>query len=703
MKKIFYLLVISIITIYSCKNTTNNNDEMATETNPLLRNFDSEFGIPNFDSIKTEHYIPAVEKAMKMQNEEIEKLTSSKEEPNFQNVIEAYINSGYKLNVVTTIFYNMTGINSTEEIQQVSEKLGPMLSNHDDAITLNPKLFEKIKAVYDKKTTLNLTSEQDYLLDNLYKEFVNNGALLSQSEKEKLTKINEELSSLTVKFDQNLLSETNSFKLIVTKKEDLAGLPENVIATAKESAEKEGMPENWIFTTHKASMIPFIQYAQNRELREKLYKAYINRANNGNDKDNKDVIARIVQLRVLKAKLLGFDNYASYVLEKRMAKNQENVFNLLNNLWEKSLNVAKKEAKELQDIINKEGGKFKLESWDWFYYAEKLRKQKYNLEESEVSPYFKLDNVLDGVFYVLNNLYGLTFTKLDNVAIPHPESTAYEVKEADGSHKAILYLDFFPRATKEGGAWCNEYRPHHLYNGKEIQPITTVVCNFTKPTKDTPSLLTMDEVETLFHEFGHAVESMVAKNSYIKSFVARDFVELPSQILEHWAYEKDVLKYYAKHYKTGEVISDALIQKIHNSSLFNQGFATTEYLAASLLDMAFHTISDTAKIDVAKFETDYFNKIGLIPEIVSRYRSTYFGHITGGYAAGYHGYIWAGVLDNDAFEAFKEKGIFDKATAESFRKNILEVDGIEDPVKMYVNFRGREAKIDALLKNRGLL
>ncbi len=702
MKQNLFLIGFSLILLVSCNNT-NTTESTGSSDNPLLNKFETPFEVPPFDKIKPEHFLPAYEEGMKQQNEEIAAIVSNTETPTFANTIEAYMNSGELLGKVGSIFSNTNSANTNSEIQKINEEISPKLSAHRDEQTLNPKLFEKIKNIYDQKEKLNLNEEQTYLLENIYKSFVRNGALLAKEQQEELKKINSDLSSLTVKFDQNLLAETNDFKLVIEKKEDLAGLPESVIAAASETAQKDSMNGKWIFTTSKASMIPFLQYSEKRDLREKLYKAYTNRGNNNNANDNKEILANIVILRSQKAKLLGYEDYASYKLESRMAKTPAKVFELLDRLWIPAIKVAKNEAKELQSIINKEGGKFKLEAWDWGYYAEKLHKEKYNIDENALRPYFKIENVREGAFTVANKLYGLTFTQIKDIPVLHPDATAYEVKEADGSHLGVLYMDFHPRESKEGGAWCDGYRAYHIKDGKPVTPVVTVVCNFTKPTKDQPSLLSMDETETLFHEFGHAVEGLLSKNSYPTSFVAQDFVELPSQLMEHWAFDKDMLKLYAKHYQTGEVIPDELIEKLNKGGLFNQGFVTTEYLAASYLDMAYHTVKDIKEIDIEKFEKEYFKKLGLIPEIDSRYRSTYFGHIMGGYDAGYYGYIWSAVLDNDVFDAFKEKGIFDKETANSFRKNVLEKDGIEDPTKMYVNFRGREAKIEPLLKSRGLL
>ena len=701
MKLIYMLLSCCVFFFVSCEN--NSKTESSETDNPLLNVFNTPFEVPPFDSIKPAHFIPAFEEGMKQENEEIEAIINSSEEPTFENTLEAYLNSGELINKISSIFSNLNSCNTNPEIQKINEEMSPKISAHNDEIELNPKLFERIKKVYDQKEALNLNDIQKYMLESTYKLFVRNGANLPAEKQEELKKINQELSSLIVKFDQNLLAETNDFKLVIDNEKDLAGLPPSVIATASETAQSNNFPGKWVFTTQKASMIPFLQYAENRTLREKIYKAYTNRGNNNNDKDNKEVLSKIIVLRSQKASLLGYPDFASYKLEGRMSKTPEKVFELLDRLWVPALNVAKKEAKELQAIIDKEGGKFNLEAWDWMYYAEKLRTEKYNLDENNIRPYFRLENVEEGIFMVANKLYGLSFEPIKNIPLPHPDAKAFEVKESDGSHLGVLYMDIFPRESKEGGAWCDAYRSHVVRNGKEITPVVTVVCNFTKPTKELPSLLSMDETETLFHEFGHALEGLMSKTPYSENYVAQDFVELPSQIMEHWAFNKEVLKLYAKHYETGETIPDDLIEKIGNSSLFNKGFATVEYLAASLLDMAFHSEKNLTSFDVATFEKDYFQKIGLIPQIDSRYKSTYFGHITGGYAAGYYSYIWSSVLDNDAFEAFHEKGIFDKETAASFRKNILEKDGIEDPAKMYVNFRGRDAQIEPLLKNSGLL
>lgn len=671
--------------------------------NPFFSEYTTPFKIPPFSKITNEDYLPAFEKGIQENKAEIEAIVNNTEEPTFENTIVALAESGELLQKVSSVFFAEDGSNTNAELQKIAEQVSPMLSAHYDEISLNEKLFKRVKAVYNKKDELNLTEEQAYILENKYKDFERSGANLPKEKQEQLKSINQQLSSLTLKFSQNVLAETNSFMMVVDKKDDLAGLPEASIKAASELAKSKGMEGKWVFNTQKISMIPFLQYADNRDLRKKLYLGYINRANNNNEFDNKKVLSDIVKLRCEKAQLLGFKNYADYRLEPRMAKNADNVMELLNKIWDPALALAKKEAKEMQKIIKKDGGKFKLQSWDWWYYAEKIRKERYNLDENELRPYFKLENVRKGAFLVANKLYGITFEPIDNVPTIHPEQQAFEVKEADGSPLGIFFTDYFPRESKRGGAWCSDYRGHSVKDGKEIHPLVTNTCNFTKPSGDEPALLNIDEVETLFHEFGHALDAFFAKNTYSISYVARDFVELPSQIMEHWSTEPEVMKMYAKHYKTGEIIPDDLIAKMQKSSHFNQGFINTEFLAAAYLDMALHSVEKAENIDIAKFEDDFLhNKLGLIPEIESRYRCTYFRHIMGGYDVGYYGYLWAAVLDNDAYETFLEGGLFNKDIAKSFRTNILEKNGLADPAQLYRDFRGRDPKVEALLKHRGL-
>lgn len=691
-KKSLIVLAASCM-MYSCATQT--------ESNPFFSEFQTPDGVPPFDQIKLEHYEPAFRKGMEEQNKLIQAIVDSKEEPNFENVIVAFDNSSPILDRVGGVFYNLTEAETTDELTALSMKLAPVLSEHGDNISLNHDLFLKIKAVYDKKDALGLNTEQNRLLEKIYKDFVRSGANLPADKQARLRDINKQLSTLGITFSNNILNENNEFKLFVDKKEDLAGLPDWFCQSAAQEAKAAGQEGKWLFTLHNASRLPFLQYADNRDLREKMYKAYINRGNNNDKNDNKQIIKDILTLRLEKAKLLGYDCYSAFVLDNTMAKTPQTVMDFLGNLWQYALPKAKAEAAELQKLMDKEGKGQKLEAWDWWYYTEKLRKEKYNLEEDEIKPYFKLENVREGAFAVANKLYGITLTKKEGVPVYHPDVEVFEVKDADGSQLGIFYVDYFPRPGKSGGAWMSNYREQQ----GDIRPLVCNVASFTKPVGDTPSLLTLDEVETLFHEFGHGLHGLLTKCQYKGTSgtnVVRDFVELPSQINEHWATEPEVLKMYAKHYQTGEVIPDELIEKILRQKTFNQGFITTELMAAAILDMNLHNLTDMQGFDVEKFEKDAMDSLGLIPEIAPRYRTTYFNHIIGGYAAGYYSYLWANVLDNDAFEAFKEHGIFDKQTADAFRHNVLEKGNSDDPMTLYKNFRGAEPQLDPMLKNRGM-
>lgn len=691
-KKCIFILATSCM-MYSC--TTQ------TETNPFLTEFQTEHGVPPFDKIKLEHYEPAFLKGIEEQNANIDAIVNNSEAPTFENVIVALDNSSPTLDRVSAIFYNMTEAETTDDLKELSIKLAPTLSEHSDNISLNQDLFKKVDAVYQQKDALGLTTEQQRLLEETYKGFVRSGANLSPEKQARLREVNKELSTLGIKFSDNVLNENNAFKLYIDKEEDLAGLPDWFRQSAAEKAKEDGQEGKWLFTLGNASRLPFLQYSENRPLREQMYKAYINRGNNNDKNDNKKIITDIIKLRLEKAQLLGFDCYSNFVLDNTMAKNSTTVMDFLNNLWSYSLPKAKAEAVELQNIMDKEGKGEKLEAWDWWFYTEKLRKEKYNLEEDEIKPYFKLENVREGAFAVANKLYGITLTKLEGIPVYHPDVEVFEVKDADGSHLGVFYVDYFPRPGKSGGAWMSNYREQQ----GAIRPLVCNVCSFTQPVGDMPSLLTIDEVETLFHEFGHALHGLLTKCNYkgiSGTNVVRDFVELPSQINEHWATEPEVLKMYAKHYQTGETIPDSLIEKILNQKTFNQGFMTTELLAAAILDMNLHNLTDTQNLDILAYEKEAMDKLGLIPEIAPRYRTTYFNHIIGGYAAGYYSYLWANVLDNDAFEAFKEHGIFDKKTADLFRNNVLEKGNSEDPMTLYKNFRGTEPQLEPMLKNRGM-
>jgi peptidyl-dipeptidase Dcp len=692
------MLLIATVIVLSCKRQAS-----VDKSNPFFSDYNTPFNVPPFDKIKAKHYMPAFDKGINDARQELKQIIENKEDPNFQNTIEAFSNIGDLLNKVQYVFFGLSNANTTDSIQKIEMEISPKLTEFSDEITLNPELFKRVKYVYDNQAGMNLDAEQKYLLENLYKDFVRSGALLSAGDQDTLKKLNQEISVLTVKFSQNVLAETNKFRLVLNSEADLKGLPTGVVDGAAAQAKAAGLEGKWVFTTQKPSMLPFLTYSENKDLRKALYDAYLFRGNHNDSLDNKLNLSKIVELRARRAKLLGYKTHADLNLEDRMAKTPENVYTLLNELWTPALRVAKQELSEMQKIANKEGSKSAIEPSDWWYYAEKLRKEKYNLDDNELRPYFKLDNVREGAFTVANKLYGITFTPIQNIPLPHPDAQAFEVKEADGRHLAVLYMDFFTRESKRQGAWCGGYRDHRWLDGKEISPVVTVVCNFNNPNGETPSLLSLDDVLTLFHEFGHALQGMFSINKYNMGFTAQDIVELPSQINEHWATEPEVLKMYAKNYKTNEVIPDALIKKIQDSRYFNTGFDNVELLAASMLDMAYYTLEDATNIDIEKFEKDYLTKIGLIKEIEPRYRSTYFLHIIDGYDAGYYVYTWAAVLDNDAFEAFREKGIFDQSTAQSFRKNVLAPMGITDAKQSYIDFRGRDAVIEPLLKNRGLM
>lgn len=708
MKRILSVSVIAVGLLSACG--TEENDHKTTpkeKMNPFfVEKYDTPFEVPPFDLISEAHYLPAFREGIKRQKDEIQTIINNEEAPTFENTLLALENSGELLSRVSSVFYNISSANTNDEIQAIAEEISPELSAHRDDIALNEKLFARIQTLWENKATLNLNSQQTKVLENQYKSFVRGGANLPEDKKGRLREINEKISLLTLKFGQNQLAETNDFQLVIDQKSDLSGLSDDLIETAAREAGAAGMEGKWLFTLHNPSVMPFLQYADNRNLRKQIWEAYQMRGNNNNENDNKEVLRELVELRAEKALLLGYENHAAYKLEESMAGTPDEVYALLNRLWEPALEKAKKEAKDLQAKISEGGESFKLEPYDWRYYTEKIRKERYEINEEEIREYFSLDNVRDGIFDLCDRLYGLQFVKLDNVPVYHSEVVAYEVKEKNGQHVGVLYMDFHPRTSKRGGAWMTSYRSQSVENGQRKAPVISIVCNFTKPTANKPSLLTFDEVETFFHEFGHALHGLLSDVQY-KSLagtnVYTDFVELPSQVMENWAGDPAFMKEYAKHYKTGEVIPDALIEKLQRSGTFDQGFATTEYLAASLLDMHYHTTSGKLEGDINTIEREAMNKIGLIGEIIPRYRSTYFSHIfAGGYSAGYYSYIWSGVLDTDAYQAFKETSLFDQATAKAFRENILEKGGSEDPMELYVKFRGAKPGIEPLLKKRGL-
>jgi len=672
--------------------------------NLMLQKWNTPFQTPPFDEIRDEHFMPAFLETMKAEKAEVEAIANNEQEPTFKNTIEALEKSGKLLDRVSRVFGCLNGANTNDELQNISKEVAPLRAKHNDDINLNEKLFTRIKQIYEKKESLGLTPEQDTLLENYYLGIVRSGANLNDEDKAKLRNINEELSTLYVKFRQNHLKQTNAIGLVIDKDEDNAGLPDEVVQAAAELARARGMEGKWAFTLQKPSFIPFLMNSEKRNLREIVFKAYINRGNNNDEFDNKKLISRIAALRIKKANLLGYKTHADFVLERNMAKNPENVYKFLNDLWKPAFKRSKMEVADMQAIINREGHNFKLKAWDWWYYAEKVKKEKYSLDDAMLRPYFKMENVRRGAFDVARKLYGIEFVKRNDIQVYKPDVEVFEVLEADGTHLGIFYSDYYPRDGKRSGAWSSSFRSQSNIDGNFITPLVYNVGNFAKPTADKPSLMSMDEVLTLFHELGHGLNSLFGNTTYSGSRrVPRDFVELPSQIMENWAIDPAVLKTYAFHYETGEPIPKELIDKLENSKHFNQGFMTVEYLAASFLDMDWHVLTDTTEQDAAKFERESMDKIGLIPEIESRYQSTNFGHIfsSGGYSSGYYSYIWAAVLDADAFQAFKQTDLFNRKLAASFRKNVLSM-GSNDMMAQYIKFRGYEPKVDALLKRRGL-
>lgn len=695
MKKILIMMFIASLGVISCKKESCEN--------PFYCDWDTPFEVPPFDKIKIEHFKPAFLKGMEEEMAEVNAIISNTDEPTFDNTIRAMQFTGKLLQKVQRAWGPLSGANTNDSIQALQREMSPLFSRHSDDIALNEKLFERVKSVYENREKFNLTPEESKLLEDEYLGFIRSGIGLSSENKEVLRKLNSELSLLGVRFGENLLAETNAFTLVIDNEQDLSGIPEGIRAQAAAAARAKNMEGKWLFTLQNPSYIPFMTYADNRALREKMFRGYSMRGNNGNEHDNNKILADIIRLRVEKARLLGYESHADYVLERNMAKEPETVLNFLSQIWEAALPVAKAEAAAQQELIDRESGKFKLEPWDWFYYTEKIRKEKYDLSDEETKPYFSARNVTDGMFYVANRLYGLEFSERNDIPLYHPDVKTWEVKR-DNKHVGILMIDYHPRASKRGGAWCSGMRPQRIdENGKFVTPLVSMVTNFTPPSGDTPSLLTPDEASTLFHEFGHALHNLLSNTEYT-SGVSRDFVELPSQVMEHWVFEPEVLKVYAKHYQTGEVIPDALIEKIEKAGKFNQGFTTIEYLAASSLDMEYHSLTEPVELNIGEFEKKAMEKYGLISEIIPRYRSTYFNHIIGGYSAGYYSYIWCEQLDSDAFKAFKETGdIFDKEVAARFEKEILSRKGPKDELEMWIAFRGREPGIEALLENRGFI
>lgn len=678
------------------------------QSNPFMEEYTTPYEIPPFDKITYDDYIPAFEAGIAQQKANIDSIINNPEAPTFENTILALSMSGMQLEKVAYVFFALTESNSSDEMIKISETVMPLYSQHSDEMMMNDALFQRVKSVYDNMDSTEYTIAQRRAIEDAYKSFTRNGALLDSTQKAELMKLNLALTDLHLKYNKNILDATNAFELVVEDSTRLAGLPASSIAVAAEEASKRGKDGKWVFTLHAPSRLPLLQYADDRDLRQQMYEGYITLASKDST-DNKPLINEIVKNRVAKAKLLGYNSYADYMTEKVMAKTVENAENLLMKIWKPAVKRVKEEVAEMQAVVDAEGGNFKIAPWDYYYYAEKVRQKKYALDENEVRQYFACDSVLKGVFHMAERLYGITFTEIPDAPKYHPEVKVYDVKDANGEHVSVFMTDYFPRDSKRQGAWMSEFKGSYIKDdGTQVRPIIYNVGNFSKPTAETPSLLTLDEVETMFHEFGHGLHGMLTRAEYKSQAgtnVDRDFVELPSQIHEHWALEPELLKVYARHYKTGEVMPDELIAKLQASSTHNQGFATTELAGAALLDLQWGKISTTDDIDVEAFEKEVAQKLGLPQEVQFRYRSTYFKHIFGsdGYAAGYYTYLWAEVLDADGFELFKEKGIFDPATAKAFKENVLEKGGSEDPMVLYKNFRGQEPNPDALLRNRGLL
>jgi len=700
MKKIIMVLIVPIFLLSSCSK------EKKQSTNPFFSEFNTPFNVPPFDKIDTSHYIPAFEQGMIDQQAEIDAIVNNTDAPTFGNTILTYDRSGALLSNVGRIFGTINSANTNPALQAINRKIAPKTTKHRDNISLNEKLFQKIKIVYENREKSNLDADQIRVVEKYYEDFVRNGANLNETDKAKLREINQKLSKYSIKFTENVLAETNTnFKLIIDNKEDLEGLPQRIIDAAADDAKADSLAGKWKFTLQKPSMIPFLQYAKNRNLREKLYLGYFMRCNNNDKFDNKEILVNIVNLRVERANLLGYKTYAEYSISKNMAQTPDKVYEFLKGIFNPAQEVAKKDRDAMQKIIEKEGGNFKIEPWDWWYYAEKLKKEKFNLDESELKPYFVAGNVRDGMFYVANRLYGLTFIRQLNIPTYNSDVETYEVKEADGSFAGILYIDLYIRSGKRPGAWCGTIRDQVYENGKRVPPIVSMVCNFPRPAGDTPALLSWDDVNTMFHEFGHGLHNFFIDGHYDRTAgnLARDMVELPSQFMENFATQPEIIKYYGTHYITGKIIPDELLEKLKKSMVFNQGFETVEYVAASILDLDWHSLAEPKNIDALAFEKASMDNIKLMKEILPRYRSTYFSHIIGGYSAGYYVYLWAAVLDSDAFQAFVDSGdIFNQEIAGKFRKYVLKEGGKDEGMIQYRKFRGQDPSLDPLLKKRGL-
>ena len=677
-----------------------------TASNPFFSDYDTPHGIPPFDKIKQSHYLPAFYHGIAEKNLEINAITRVKSRPTFENTIVAMEKSGDFLTKVSSTFYGLTGSMSDDGMRAIAKEISPKLSALADDIALNDALFMRVKDVYDNQDKFNLRTEQKLLLEKTYKNFVRGGANLNDADKLKLRELNEKLSGLSLKFGENLLAETNGFEMVIDNKADLDGLPEDIIAAASETATARGHEGKWVFTTHRPSKNPFLTYSNNRKLRETIYKGYTMRGNNDNANNNQAIASEMASLRFQKAQLLGYKTHAHFVLENATAKTPENVFELLNKVWPAALERAKEETADIQKMVDAQGGNFKVAAWDWWYYSEKIRKQRFDIDASETKPYFSLEATLQGVFFTAEKLWGVTFKERDDLPKYHPEVRTFEVYDRDESYIGVFMTDYYVRESKRGGAWMSSFRKQYRMNGEDVTPIIYNVLNYPRPIGDKPTLLTFDQASTLFHEFGHAIQGLLSDGYYRSqtgTALPRDYVEYPSQVMENWMTEPEVLANFAKHYQTGEVIPQALVEKIQASGKFNQGFGTTEYLSAALLDMSWHTLETAELQDANAFEKNVLKEIGLIEQIAPRYKTGYYSHIfAGGYSAGYYGYIWSNIYDADTWLAFKENGIFDQKTAELYRKHVLESGGSDDPTVMYRRFRGQDPKVEPLLERRGL-
>jgi peptidyl-dipeptidase Dcp len=671
-----------------------------------MTEFNTPFGTVPFGQIKTEDYLPAIEKAIDDAKSKIDLIIKNSGEPTFENTVEALENSTLWLNQLASIFFNINHANTNKGIQDAAQIISPMLTEFSNDVRLNEELFNKVMEVYGNKDKYELTAEQQMLLDKTYKDFIRNGVNLNASDKEEFRKLTNELSRLTLDFANNVLAETNAYELHITSEEDLSGLPQDIIEAAAQTAKSKN-EEGWVFTLHQPSYLPFQKFADNRQLREEIFRAYNSRGFHNNENDNQQIIKRIVEIRLRLAQLLGYETYAEYVLEERMAKTPAKVDSFLNELLEASLPFAKKEYNEVQEFAKANGADFQIQKWDWYYYSEKLKKNKFDVNDEVLKPYFRLEDVKAGIFSLVNELYGISIKPNHDIPVYHPDVETYEVIDEEGRHLAVLYLDFFPRESKQGGAWMTNYLEQYRLDNKDIRPQVSLVFNFTKPTETTPSLLTYNDVHTFLHEMGHGLHSILSECQYYSlsgTNVYRDFVELPSQIMENWAEEKEWLNKIAVHYETGERIPDDLLNKILESKNFNIGYSFIRQLGFGLNDMAWHTITKPVAVPVADFEKAAGAAVDIFPEVEGCIFSTAFGHIfSGGYAAGYYGYKWAEVLDADAFSLFKKNGIFDRETAGSFRTNILAKGGSEDPMELYKRFRGQEPSIEPLLERSGLI